>query len=61
MYAAKYYEIDTGQEAQLDYTRIFPILRSAGYNGFLSIVYEGEGDERTAVAKSVSYLRRFMT
>lgn len=56
----KIYEIETGQERRLDYTRIFPILRQVGYNGFLSIVYEGNEDEVIAVRKAVRYLRTFM-
>jgi sugar phosphate isomerase/epimerase len=56
----KIYEIESGEERRLDYTRIFPILQQANYNGFLSIVYEGKEDEQAAVAKAVPYLRRFM-
>jgi L-ribulose-5-phosphate 3-epimerase len=56
----KIYEIETGEERRLDYSRIFPILRRANYNGFLSIVYEGVEDERAAIAKAVPYLRRMM-
>lgn len=57
---AKIYEIETGEERRLDYSRIFRILRQANYNGFLSIVYEGVEDERAAVARAVPYLRRLM-
>jgi sugar phosphate isomerase/epimerase len=56
----KIYEIETGEERRLDYDRIFPLLMGANYNGFLSIVYEGAGDEIEAVRKSVVYLRRLM-
>ena len=56
---AKIYRIQTGEEAWLDYPRIFPILRKVGYNGFVSIVYEGweVEDAETAVPKAVKYLR----
>lgn len=57
---AKIYEIETGEERRLDYNRIFPMLERVGYNGFVSIVYEGQEDERFAVAKAVKYLRRFI-
>ena len=57
----KIYQIESGEERKLDYSRIFPILRSVNYNGFLSIVYEGSEDEQVAVSKAVPYLRRFMS
>jgi sugar phosphate isomerase/epimerase len=59
---AKIYRIQTGEEAWLDYPRIFKILRSVNYNGWVSMVYEGQADEAeaTAVPKAVSYLRRFV-
>jgi sugar phosphate isomerase/epimerase len=59
---AKIYRIQTGEEAWLNYPRIFEILRKVNYNGWVSIVYEGqkvEGEE-TAVPKAVRYLRRFV-
>ena len=59
---AKIYRIQTGEEAWLDYPRIFNILNRVGYNGWVSIVYEGrdvESEER-AVPKAVAYLRRFV-
>lgn len=56
----KIYEIETGEERRLDYTRIFSMLRSAGYNGFLSIVYEGTEEDLLAVEKAVRYLRQMM-
>jgi sugar phosphate isomerase/epimerase len=57
----KIYQIESGAEGKLDYSRIVAILREARYNGFLSIVYEGAEDEQIAVRKAVTYLRRFMT
>ena len=57
----KIYQIETGEERKLDYSRIFPVLRDVNYNGFLSIVFEGSEDEQAAVAKAVPYLRRFMS
>jgi sugar phosphate isomerase/epimerase len=58
----KIYRIQTGEEQWLDYPRIFRILRQVGYNGWLSIVYEGQEvePEATAVPKAVAYLRRLM-
>ena len=56
---AKIYRISTGEEAWLDYPRIFKILNGVDYNGWVSVVYEGQADEaeETAVPKAVSYLR----
>ena len=59
---AKIYRIQTGEEAWLDYPRIFEILNRVNYNGWVSIVYEGQDVEKeeTAVPKAVEYLRRFV-
>ena len=59
---AKIYRIQTGEEVWLNYPRIFEILRSVNYNGFVSVVYEGQAveAEKTAVPKAVDYLRRFV-
>ena len=58
----KIYRIQTGKEKWLDYPRILEILRGVNYNGWLSIVYEGQDVEAevTAVPKAVSYLRRLL-
>ncbi len=57
---AKVYRIATGVEEWLNYPRILEILRGVGYNGWMSIVYEGQDAEAeaTAVPKAVAYLRR---
>jgi len=59
---AKVYRIQTGEEAWLDYPRIFEILKGVDYNGWVSVVYEGQAAEaeETAVPKAVNYLRRFV-
>jgi hypothetical protein len=59
---AKIYRISTGEEAWLKYPRIFDILKGVDYNGWVSIVYEGQDEEAedTAVPKAVDYLRRFV-
>ena len=59
---AKIYQIDTGVETYLDYPRIFEILKDVGYNGNVSIVYEGAEGRNTCtpeegVALAVRYLR----
>ena len=55
----KIYRIQNGVEEWLDYPRILEILRGVNFNGWLSIVYEGQDveTEATAVPKAVTYLR----
>jgi sugar phosphate isomerase/epimerase len=59
---AKIYRIQTGVEAWLDYPRIFGILRKVNYNGWVSVVYEGQvaEAEETAIPKAAKYLRSLM-
>lgn len=54
----KLYSLDAdGIEQKLDYDRIFKILKKGNYNGYLSVEYEGEEDEFTAVLRGVKYLK----
>ena len=59
---AKIFQIDTGVETYLDYPRIFQILKDVGYNGNVSIVYEGAEGRNTCtpeegITLAVKYLR----
>lgn len=58
----KIYRIENGTEEWLNYPRIFEILKGVNYNGWLSVVYEGQDveAEATAVPKAVQYLRTLM-
>lgn len=58
----KIYRVQSGVEEWLNYPRIFEILRGVNYNGWLSVVYEGQDveAEETAVPKAVRYLRGLM-
>ncbi len=56
----KFYQIDSGVEEWLDYPRILDIFRGIGYNGCLSVVYEGESDRVESMRKAVNYLRSIM-
>ena len=60
---AKLYRLRSGQEAWLNYDRIFKILRGRQYNGFVSLVYEGwtDMDAMHAVPLGVKFLRRYLT
>jgi sugar phosphate isomerase/epimerase len=58
---AKFYKIDSGREEWLDYERIIPILREVGFNGAVSVVFEGQGinrcDDKEVIRLSVAHLR----
>jgi sugar phosphate isomerase/epimerase len=56
---AKVYNANTS-ELDPDHSKILPLLEKARFNGFLSIEYEGEQDERTAVRLSSENLRRLL-
>ena len=53
---AKIYQIDTGVETYLDYPRIFGILKDVGYNGNVSIVYEGAEGRNTCTPEGFMVL-----
>ena len=56
---AKIYKIDSGKEEWLDYERIIEILRTVNYNGNMSIVFEGQGNQVSdleAIGLAVTYL-----
>jgi len=59
---AKIYRIASGREEWLDYPRILAILRDVGFNGWMSIVYEGQEaePEEAAVPRAVRYLRALL-
>lgn len=59
---AKFYRVASGKEVWLDYDRIMPILKEAGFNGWMSVVYEGQDEleEREAVPKAAKYLRSLL-
>jgi sugar phosphate isomerase/epimerase len=44
---AKSYQFNgTGEETTIDFARCLKIFRNAGYDGAISVEYEGEGDQR---------------
>ena len=59
---AKFYKIDSGSEEWIDYSRIVPILRDAGFNGALSVVFEGKDanacGDKEVIRLAVEQLRR---
>ena len=56
---AKIYRINSGKEKWLDYDRIMPIIKNANFNGWMSVVYEGQDElnEIEAVPKASKFLR----
>ena len=57
---AKLYHVETGKETSLDYDRIFTTLRHVGFNGWVSLVYEGTEENVIAVEKGAAFLRRYL-
>ena len=59
---AKFYKIDSGTEEWLDYERIYQTLEQAGFNGTLSVVFEGKGinscDDAAVLTLAAAQLRR---
>ena len=59
---AKFYKIDSGSEEWLDYERIYAILEGAGFNGTLSVVFEGKDinncDDHQVLRLAAAQLRR---
>ncbi|KPJ59278.1 MAG: hypothetical protein AMS15_07070 [Planctomycetes bacterium DG_23] len=57
----KTYEFDeAGNETTIDVDRAFEIFRDAGYDGVVSIEYEGKGEERDGVRKSIALAKKFL-
>ncbi|MGB9587104.1 MAG: sugar phosphate isomerase/epimerase family protein [Armatimonadota bacterium] len=57
---AKSLEFDiSGEETTVDYGRILNTLKSAGYNGAISIEYEGSGDEIEGIKKTRDLILKY--
>ncbi len=55
---AKFFDVDQdGEDRVLSYRRIIPLLKSRGYDGFLSIEYAGEQPASIVVPKAAAFLR----
>ncbi len=50
----KFYVVESGTEQWLDYDRIAGIIKGANYNGCISIVYEGEQEDRVEQVRLAS-------
>jgi sugar phosphate isomerase/epimerase len=49
-----------GRDPGIDHDAILALLREAGYDGWISVEYEGTEPSRTAVPRALAYLRRAM-
>ncbi len=57
----KFYRIASGREEWLDYDRIAAMVKAVGYNGCVSIVYEGDAEDRVEqVRLAAAYLRTLL-
>ncbi len=61
---AKFYKIDSGREEYIDYARVAGILKRSGYDGTVSVVYEGQRysncTDGDAISMAVGHLRETM-
>jgi len=58
---AKFYEFgDDGEDTKVDAKRCLDICRSAGFDGFCAVEFEGKGDDFDGVAKSIALLKKYL-
>ena len=58
---AKFWQVARdGSDEKVDYGRIFPALRQAGYDGWVSFEYETPEPEESGIPRSLAYLKRMM-
>jgi len=58
---AKFWKVaPDGSDEKVDYARIIPALRAAGYDGWVSFEYEAEEPEATGIPRALAYLKRML-
>jgi sugar phosphate isomerase/epimerase len=58
---AKFWKVARdGSDEKVDYARIIPALRAAGYEGWVSFEYEAEEPEATGIPRALAYLKRML-
>ncbi|MBI3085694.1 MAG: TIM barrel protein [candidate division NC10 bacterium] len=58
---AKFWKVAAdGSDEKVDYARIVPALRAAGYTGWVSFEYEAEEPEATGIPRALAYLKRML-
>ncbi len=58
MQAKTYYGGGEWYTLDIDYHQVAGILAGVGYNGYVSLEFEGRGDPDVAVPKSIAMLRQ---
>ena len=57
----KFLKVDReGNEVNIDYDTVFDLLRKNGYDGYVTIEYEGEEDSFEVVPRVVSRIKRYL-
>lgn len=58
---AKFWQVaQDGSDEKVDYGRIFPALRQAGYDQWISFEYETPEAEATGIPRALAFLKRMM-
>ena len=58
---AKFWKVARdGSDEKVDYAKIIPALRAAGYDGWVSFEYEAEESEATGIPRALAYLKRIL-
>jgi len=58
---AKFWQVaPDGSDEKVDYGKIIPALRKAGYTGWVSLEYETPEPEETGIPRALGYLRRLL-
>jgi len=58
---AKTFEFnEKGEDTKIDVKRCVNILRQEGFHGYYSVEFEGQGDQREGVRKTIALLKRYL-
>ncbi len=58
---AKFWKVASdGSDEKVDYAKIIPALRAAGYDGWVTFEFEAEEPEATGIPRALSYLKRML-
>jgi sugar phosphate isomerase/epimerase len=58
---AKFWQVaGDGSDEKVDYDKVFPALRQAGYRGWVTFEYETPEPEETGIPRSLAYLKRMV-
>ena len=58
---AKFFDFDDkGEETTIDYSKTMSILKKREFQGYVSIEFEGDGDEADGVRRGLALIRHHM-